>query len=114
VTCIRNGYVAQSSVHARLETRAIGYFNPVRLSVTVKHRSFSPNPLFVSYHALVGDGFERITIDVQVRVSAPQPHRAETAIKRRIARELNEMPRVRRWPDYLKELEPIELTARDA
>lgn len=86
----------------------------MRLSVTVKHRGFSPDPLFVPYHAMVGDGDQRITIDVRVRVSAPHPHRAETAIKRRIVREVNEMPRVRRWTDYLKELEPIELSAKDA
>jgi hypothetical protein len=86
----------------------------VRLSVSVKHRGFSPDPLFVPYHAMVGDGFQRMTIDVKVRVSAPHPHRAEAAIKRRIVREINEMPRVRNWSDYLKELEPIELSAKDA
>jgi hypothetical protein len=80
----------------------------------VKHRGFSPDPLFVPYHALVGDGLERLTIEVKVRVSAPHPHRAEAAIKRRINREINEMPRVRSWSAYLKEIEPIELSARDA
>lgn len=83
------------------------------LSVSVKRLGAGGNPRSVPYNATVRDGDERLTIDVLVSNSAPHPNRAESAIKRRIVREINEMPTGRRWTDYLKELEPIELTSKD-
>lgn len=84
------------------------------LSVTVKRVSSSVDPLRVRYQACVSDGEERTTIDVFVSAAAARPDRAESAIKLRLVREINEMPSGRRWPDYLKELAPVELSSREA
>jgi hypothetical protein len=84
------------------------------LSVVVKRVSFNPDPRYTAYRASVGNGEERVTIDVLVSSNAIRPDRAESAIKLRIVREINEMPSGRDWTEFLKEIEPLELTGREA
>ncbi len=84
------------------------------LSVMVKRVNFNPDPRYVAYRASVGNGEERVTIDVIVSTGAVRADRAESAIKLRIVREINEMPGGREWREFLKEIEPLELTGREA
>jgi hypothetical protein len=84
------------------------------LSVTIKRVPTNPDPRRVGYRACVSDGEERTTIDVFVSANAARPDRAESAIKLRLVREINEMPGGRNWREFLKEIEPLELSGREA